>query len=43
MLASISQALSFQQTILPKNIDKTLVFKLYEPKQSSIKVQKPKI
>ncbi|RIB06887.1 hypothetical protein C2G38_2215983 [Gigaspora rosea] len=42
-LASISQASSFQQTTLPENIDKTVVFKLYEPKQSSIKVQRPKI
>ncbi|CAG8544366.1 443_t:CDS:2, partial [Dentiscutata heterogama] len=32
-LASISQASSFQQTTLPENIDKTVVFKLYEPKQ----------
>ncbi|KAF0551460.1 hypothetical protein F8M41_023403 [Gigaspora margarita] len=42
-LVEKQNTLSFQQTVLSENINKTIVFRPYEPKKPSVELQKSKI
>ncbi|KAF0414652.1 hypothetical protein F8M41_007677 [Gigaspora margarita] len=43
ILTSINQELFFQQIALSENTNKSIIFRLYNPKKSSIELQKSKI